>query len=123
MLEVGPGLKNVLGYLPGHPRRKVRRYGAYEPNDLFASRLEGWLCSTSRTMSPLACLESPLDIHRNPFVADSDTSSTGMNDSADKFDVILFCHTLYGMKHKCRFIKRALYRAAEGRTSDGFPSR
>ncbi|KAF5120910.1 hypothetical protein E5D57_013246 [Metarhizium anisopliae] len=31
-----------------------------------------------------------------------------MHDSADKFDVILFCHSLYGMKHKCRLIKRAL---------------
>ncbi|KID83875.1 phosphoribosyl transferase domain protein [Metarhizium guizhouense ARSEF 977] len=113
VLEVGPGPKSVFGYLPGHLRRKVRRYAAYEPNDLFASRLEEWLCSTSRTMSPLPCLESPPDIHRIPFVADSNTSSTGMNDSADKFDVILFCHSLYGMKHKCRFIERALEKLVE----------
>src|SRR5437016_11315214 len=61
-LEIGPGPKSLLGYLPGRLRRKVRRYTAFEPNGLFATRLEEWLCSTSETESPLPCLESPPNI-------------------------------------------------------------
>jgi hypothetical protein len=110
-LEIGPGPKSVLGYLPGRLRRKVRRYAAFEPNGLFATRLEECLCSTSETESPLPCLESPPDIHRIPFVLDSNTGSgtgTGTSDGDEKFDVILFCHSMYGMKPKHRFIERAL---------------
>jgi len=110
-LEIGPGPKSVFGYLPGRLRRKVRRYAAFEPNGLFATKLEEWLCSTSETESPLPCLESPPDIHRIPFVLDSNTGSgtgTGTSDSEEKFDVILFCHSMYGMKPKRKFIERAL---------------
>jgi len=110
-LEIGPGPKSVFGYLPGRLRRKVRRYAAFEPNGLFATRLEEWLCSTSETESPLPCLESLPDIHRIPFVLDSNTGSgtgTGTSDGDEKFDVILFCHSMYGMKPKHRFIERAL---------------
>jgi hypothetical protein len=78
---------------------------------LTACLLEEWLCSTSETESPLPCLESPPDIHRIPFVLDSNTRSgtgTGTSDGDEKFDVILFCHSMYGMKPKHRFIERAL---------------
>lgn len=44
ILEVGPGPKSVLGYLPQYLRQKIRRYAAYEPNDLFASELEESHC-------------------------------------------------------------------------------
>ncbi|KAL7625173.1 hypothetical protein AAE478_004388 [Parahypoxylon ruwenzoriense] len=111
VLEIGPGPKSVLGYLPGYLRRKVRRYAAFEPNTLFATRLEEWLCSTSETESPLPCLESLPDVHRIPFVLDSNAgsgTSAGTNDGDEKFDVILFCHSMYGMKPKHRFIERAL---------------
>lgn len=113
VLEIGPGPKSVFGYLPGHLRRKVRRYTAFEPNGLFATRVEKWLCSTSETETepPLPCLESPPDIHRIPFVLNQQHSTgigTGMSDSDEKFDVILFCHSMYGMKPKARFIERAL---------------
>lgn len=111
VLEIGPGPKSVLGYLPSRQRRKVRRYAAFEPNGLFATRLEEWLCSTSETESPLPCLESPPDIHRIPFVLDSNTGSgagNGASGSDEKFDVILFCHSMYSMKPKHRFIERAL---------------
>jgi adenine phosphoribosyltransferase/phosphomevalonate kinase len=33
---------------------------------------------------------------------------TGANDNIDKYDIVLFCHSLYGMKHKHNVIKRAL---------------
>ena len=67
-LEIGPGPKSVLGYLPGHLKHKVRKYTAFEPNDLFATSSEQWLCSTSKTGSSPPCLESPPDICRSPFV-------------------------------------------------------
>ena len=110
-LEIGPGPKSLLGYLPDSLRRKVRKYTAFEPNCLFATRLEEWLCSTSQTESPLPCLENPPNIHRFPFVVQynigSDTCA-GTMDNDEKYDIILFCHSMYGMKPKHRFIERAL---------------
>ncbi|TGJ78135.1 hypothetical protein E0Z10_g10629 [Xylaria hypoxylon] len=111
VLEIGPGPKSVLGYLPSCLKRKVRGYAAFEPNILFATRLEEWLRSASETESPLPCLESLPDIHRIPFAVDSNTEngmSTGTSSGGEKFDVILFCHSMYGMKPKHRFIERAL---------------
>ncbi|KAI0455670.1 phosphoribosyl transferase domain protein [Xylaria acuta] len=111
VLEIGPGPKSVLGYLPNSLKRKVRRYTAFEPNTLFATRLEEWLFSTSETESPLPCLEGLPDIHRISFAIDGKTesgASTGTSDGGEKFDVILFCHSMYGMKPKHRFIERAL---------------
>lgn len=108
-LEIGPGPKSLLGYLPSHLRRKVRRYTAFEPNGLFATRLEEWLCSTFETGSPLPCLESPPEIHRIPFVLEENIGSgTGTSNDNEKYDIILFCHSMYGMKPKHRFIERAL---------------
>ena len=86
-LEIGPGPKSLLGYLPGRLRRKVRKYTAFEPNGLFATRLEEWLCSTSETESPLPCLENPPDIHRIPFVLQDNIgsgTSTGTRDNDEK---------------------------------------
>jgi len=110
-LEIGPGPKSLLGYLPGRLRRKVRKYTAFEPNGLFATRLEEWLCSTSETKSPLPCLGNPPDIYRILFVLQDNIgrgTSTGTSDDDEKYDIILFCHSMYGMKPKHRFIERAL---------------
>lgn len=110
VLEIGPGPKTVLGYLPDRLRRKIGKYTALEPNGLFATRLEEWLCPTgaSQAPPPLPCLERPPDIHRLPFVADSEDAIPGNGDGDGKFDVVLFCHSMYGMKPKKRFIRRAL---------------
>jgi adenine phosphoribosyltransferase len=73
--------------------------------------LEEWLCSTSETESPLPCLENSPNIHRIPFVLQDNigsSTSTGTRDNDDKYDIILFCHSMYGMKPKHRFIERAL---------------
>ncbi|KAF2469596.1 phosphoribosyl transferase domain protein [Lindgomyces ingoldianus] len=110
-LEIGPGPKSVLGYLPSRLRQKVRRYTAFEPNGLFAKRLEEWLCSTSETESPLPCLKTPPGIHGIPFALQDSIgrgSSTGTSNNDEKYDIILFCHSMYGMKPKNRFIERAL---------------
>src|SRR6478735_9961872 len=66
VLEIGPGPKSVVGYLPYHVRRKFRRYLAFEPNDLFAIRLDDWFHPTSGTEPPLPCLERRPDIHQMP---------------------------------------------------------
>lgn len=110
-LEIGPGPKSVFGYLPDRLREKVRKYTAFEPNSLFATRLEEWLCPTSETESPLPCLENPPNIHRIPFVLQDNIgsgTSTGTGNNNEKYDFILFCHSMYGMKPKRRFIERAL---------------
>ena len=112
VLEIGPGPQSVLGYLPGPQRRKIRRYAAFEPQGLFATRLERWLSSASEMELPLPCLQSPPSIHRIPF--DLNGNFTGSdtcistNGSEEKFDVVLFYHSMYGMKPKRSFIERAL---------------
>jgi adenine phosphoribosyltransferase len=106
VLEVGPGPKSVLGHLPDELRHKITTYAALEPNVLFAAKLEQWLCPSSETESPLPCLQSPPDIHRKPFDLDS---REGMDSSITKrFDVVLFCHSMYGMSRKRKVIERAL---------------
>lgn len=111
MLEIGPGQKSVLGHLPGQLRQGIRRYAAFEPDGVFATKLEAWLCSTPETGSPLPCLESPCRIHRKPFDLDNNTdggTSNSAREADQKFDVILFCHSMYGMKPQAKFIERAL---------------
>ena len=113
-LEIGPGPKSLLGYLPDGLRRKVRKYTAFEPNGLFAASLEEWLfgSTTSETKFALLCQDNPPKIHRRPFVLEDDigsgTSTGASNDDDEKYDIILFCHSMYGMKPKHRFIERAL---------------
>lgn len=111
VLEIGPGPESILGYLPGHLRRKVKTYSAFEPNGLLAARLEEWLCPTSKTTSlfPFPCLERSPDIHRSPFgLEDMIGSGTNSSDDERKYDIILFCHSMYGMKPKNLFIEQAL---------------
>ncbi|KAI3394257.1 hypothetical protein diail_2960 [Diaporthe ilicicola] len=113
VLEIGPGPKSLLGYLPHHLRHKVKRYTALEPNGLFATKLETWLCPTSDTESPLPSLGSPPQIHRTRFAPKGDTAGgtdtcNGRHNNDDRYDLILFCHSMYGMKPKRRFIERAL---------------
>ncbi|KAH8822027.1 phosphoribosyl transferase domain protein [Xylogone sp. PMI_703] len=111
VLEIGPGPKSIFGYLPSHLRQKVRQYTAFEPNISFAESLEEWLCSTSEIKSLLPFLEYPPDIHRIPFTLEDNMRSgarTGPGDNDKKYDIVLFCHSMYGMKPKHRFIRRAL---------------
>ncbi|KAI9674242.1 MAG: hypothetical protein M1829_003789 [Trizodia sp. TS-e1964] len=111
VLEIGPGPKSVFGHQPERLRRKIRRYVAFEPNSLFATKLEEWLCSTPKTEAPLPCLVSPPEIHRIPFAPNSKIGSGTSASSSDDgkiFDVILFCHSMYGLKPRHKFIERAL---------------
>ncbi|KAF1970787.1 phosphoribosyl transferase domain protein [Bimuria novae-zelandiae CBS 107.79] len=108
-LEIGPGATSILGHLPNHLRRKVRRYTAFEPNSLFATRLGESFSSPSKAELLLPCLETPPNIHPISFTLQGDTTSgIGTGDNDEKFDLILFCHSMYGMKPKTKFIERAL---------------
>ncbi|KAK3369675.1 phosphoribosyl transferase domain protein [Lasiosphaeria ovina] len=121
VLEVGPGPRSVLGSLPDSLRRKIRKYSAFEPNGLFVTQLEQWIGSPATTPEaevPLPCLESAPEIHQVAFVARDTKDSNGSGavtttdadrgDGDEKFDAILFCHSMYGMKPKHTFIRSAL---------------
>ncbi|KAI1828330.1 hypothetical protein F4861DRAFT_178185 [Xylaria intraflava] len=111
VLEIGPGPKSILGSLPRHLSRKINRYAAFEPNHLFATKLEEWLGSPSDTESPLPGLESPPEIQRTPFNGEHNTvagSAASRGDDDGKFDVILFCHSMYEMNPQRKFIEQAL---------------
>ncbi|RTE79547.1 hypothetical protein BHE90_005940 [Fusarium euwallaceae] len=103
VLEIGPGPKSVLGYLPEHLRKKVGRYFAFEPNELFTTLLEDWF-----TRSPLPRLENPPDISLIDFHLSNEIRNMG------KFDLILFCHSMYGMTPKRDYIKQTLEMLTEG---------
>ncbi|KAK8051714.1 hypothetical protein PG993_003099 [Apiospora rasikravindrae] len=116
VMEIGPGPKSVLGYLPHHMRRKISRYTASEPNRLFASQLGEWLspATLNAEESPMPGLRGPPDIRPAPFTLDTGADA----DEKQSFDVVLFCHSMYGLKPQHRYIERAL-EMLDKRTSDG----
>jgi hypothetical protein len=113
ILEIGPGPRSVLTYVPCHLRNKVTKYMAFEPNNPFATRLEESLGASSEKESTLPCLTSPPEICSRPFnVKDNKENFAGTSDSSgddtEKFDIILFFHSMYGMKPKHKAIERAM---------------
>ncbi|KAL6161955.1 hypothetical protein ACJQWK_11967 [Exserohilum turcicum] len=110
-LEIGPGPKSVLGGLPDYHRRKIQRYEAFEPNQLFAASLERWLSANTATGSRFPCLERPPTIHRLPFDPQQNMKSDSGSDAIGEdrgYDVILFCHSMYGIQSKRKVIEQAL---------------
>ncbi|GAM38010.1 hypothetical protein TCE0_033r08410 [Talaromyces pinophilus] len=133
VLEIGPGPKSILAYLPSYMRRQIDKYTAFEPNRLFATELDCWICPTivteepgrgqrrrdrrprsrephhlfstrtNRAESPFPRLNVLPKIHRIPFVLDNGTS-----DNDEKYDVILFWHGMYGMEYRRKFIEKAI---------------
>ncbi|KAL5117341.1 hypothetical protein ACEQ8H_004786 [Pleosporales sp. CAS-2024a] len=113
VLEVGPGPKSVLARLSRHVREKFQSYHALEPNRLFASRLEEQFQSTTHGESVLPCLAHPAKISCRALALDEDEETGLLLDGhafggSKKYDLILFCHSMYGMKPKHKFIQRAL---------------
>lgn len=105
VLEIGPGPESVLVRLPSCLKRKITRYAAFEPNELFATTIQDSFQSVAR----LPCLETSPEISRTAFSLDSDsTAGTNASSGLEKFDLILFCHSLYGIGPKRSFIERAL---------------
>ncbi|VUC37965.1 unnamed protein product [Clonostachys rosea] len=99
VLEVGPGPTSVLESLADHQKRRIGIYTAIEPNLLFAESLEARFHSK---MPPLPCLSRHPIVYVASYSADNKFSVDG------KFDLILFCHSLYGMKSKRDDILAAL---------------
>ncbi|KAL7649215.1 hypothetical protein ACMYSQ_012326 [Aspergillus niger] len=121
VLEIGPGPKSILGKLPHHIRQKIVKYAAFEPNHIFATCLEKWLCAAPATEPPLLSLEGPPNIQCTPFDINSDTenfASVGTSNDNEKYNLVLFCHSMYGMRPKAKFIERALNMLVE-RPEDG----
>ena len=117
-LEIGPGPKSVLGGLPDHQRRKIRQYEAFEPNQLFAASLEGWLSVDTVMRSRFPCLERPPTIHRLPFDPQQNMKQNNSSDTIEEgggYDVILFCHSMYGIRSKRKAIEQALEMLGERR--------
>lgn len=110
VLEIGPGPQSVFAYLPERLRWKIRKYSAFEPNEMFATELEEWLCSALQTESPPFNLQDPPDIHRLPF----DVDRNAVRDTEERFDVVLFCQDMCNMKPKQKLIERALEMLIEG---------
>jgi adenine/guanine phosphoribosyltransferase-like PRPP-binding protein len=117
-LEIGPGPKSVLGGLPAHQRRKIQRYEAFEPNQLFAASLEGWLSVDTVMGSRFPRLERPPTIHRLPFDPQQNMKSDSSGEMVDEdrgYDMILFCHSMYGMQSKRKTIEQAIEMLEERR--------
>ncbi|CAG5166451.1 uncharacterized protein ALTATR162_LOCUS6927 [Alternaria atra] len=112
VLEIGPGPKSVFGHLPESLRRKIGTYTAFEPNLLFALQLKKFLSSDGKsgTMSnaPFVGLENGPTIHQAPFGSDDEMARI------KKYDIILFCHSMYGMKPQHKFIQQALKMLIDG---------
>ncbi|KAK1710015.1 uncharacterized protein BDZ83DRAFT_724092 [Colletotrichum acutatum] len=113
VLEIGPGPRSVLGDLPRDVKRKIKRYTAFEPNGLFASKLEESFLSTEEAVLPF--LETGPDIRQTPFNPENSLRSLSDN----KFDVVLFCHSMYGMNPKDDYICAALTLLDEHVANDG----
>lgn len=115
VLEIGPGPKSVLGHLPEILREKIGNYTAFEPNDLFASKLEEWLKGDEKTVTtskaPFLRLESDSVVHHAPFHSEDDTIS---GTDIGKYDIVLLCHSMYGMKPPSKFVERALKTLLDG---------
>ncbi|EED16931.1 conserved hypothetical protein [Talaromyces stipitatus ATCC 10500] len=112
VLEIGPGPESILGSLPLEWRDRVETYTAFEPNDLFATKLLDSL-DNRRPWTRLRYLKSPPDIRRTPFVLDNNILS-GASDCCGKYDTIFLCHSMYGMKPKNKFIEQVIKLLAEG---------
>ncbi|KAL1798134.1 hypothetical protein ACET3X_002171 [Alternaria dauci] len=117
VLEIGPGPKSVFGYLPEKLRAKIGRYTAFEPNALFAEELGEWGKVDGEMGKSLG--EWSLGrkcrtvIHQAPFEVDDD-NTTVEDDGIEKYDIILFCHSMYGMKPQRKFIERAIRMLVDG---------
>jgi adenine phosphoribosyltransferase len=111
VLEIGPGPQSLLAHLPDDLRRKFKTYNALEPNETFALRLEEQLQSATQTVPPLPCLVQPAKICRHPYNLQDNAkgySDKHAIDQNNKYDLVLFCHSMYGMKLKHRYIEQAL---------------
>lgn len=92
VLEVEPGPKSILSQLPLQLRRAISTYDGFEPNTLFAQSCTDWLLTDS---APLPLLVTPPQVQNIASRLRKDR----------KYELVLFCHSLYGMDFKSGAIK------------------
>jgi hypothetical protein len=97
VLEIGPGPKSVLAYLPGALRQRITKYTAFEPNSLFSEQLGEWLSTADEAPFPSS---KATFVHQKPFGPGTLTDG--------RYNIILFCHSLYGMTSQVGVVKNAL---------------
>lgn len=110
VLEIGPGPDSVLTHLPYNLRTCIERYTAYEPNHLFAEKLKSSLDAGVDSGKALPSLRSAATIHEYGF---DPGMSAGQGECVAKddvptFDIVLFCHSLYGLKPQHKYIEKAI---------------
>ncbi|KAI0812081.1 hypothetical protein GGR55DRAFT_703960 [Xylaria sp. FL0064] len=110
VLEIGPGPKSILRSLPVLMKQKIKHYEAFEPNGIHASSLERHIDNPSEPKLSLPHLEADPKIHRLPFTLDSqiDDGPGTTSDRGSGYDLILFCHSMYGMEPHHEYIQHAL---------------
>ncbi|KAF5550895.1 phosphoribosyl transferase domain-containing protein [Fusarium napiforme] len=98
VLEIGPGPESVLGDLPATLRKRITKYVALEPSFQYTQSLRRWVSPTEN--------ERPFPSSKETLVRPA--SFIRESCPGEKFDIILFCHGLYGLKHKEEIIKHSI---------------
>jgi hypothetical protein len=108
ILEIGPGPESVLTCLPHHLRKAVKKYTAYEPNHVFAEKLKTSLDLSSCRENLFPSLKSAAVVHEFKFHPEVKRTNDVLQSEDTSFDIILFCHSLYGLKPQSEYIKKAI---------------
>ncbi|KAH6614370.1 phosphoribosyl transferase domain protein [Chaetomium sp. MPI-SDFR-AT-0129] len=103
VLEIGPGPATILEQLPKDLRQNIAQYTAFEPNGLFASNLENRLRIPGNRPPVFPSLNRPANINRIPYRS-VDCDACG----EEQFDVVIFCHSLYGIAGKDKAVQQAV---------------
>jgi hypothetical protein len=100
----------VLTHLPYNLRTCIERYTAYEPNHLFAEQLKSSLDAGVESGKALPSLRSAATIHEYGFDPgmSAGQGECDAKDDVPTFDIVLFCHSLYGLKPQHKYIERAI---------------
>lgn len=110
VLEIGPSPKSILSHLPNHHRSKIGKYVTFKPNKLFAICLKDWLCNRDRGLCLFPNWLCRLIIHQEKFalLAEGICAISNSDQTSEKFYVMLFCHSMYGIQPRAEFIRRAI---------------
>lgn len=109
VLEIGPGPVSILQYLPLDMRERIREYRAFEPNHLFSSCLQHTFSTVYNAELPFPHLDDAPYICRGPFSSeDANAPDSTVINCGTGYDMILLCHSLYGLKPESTMMQRAI---------------
>ncbi|KAF5569479.1 higher eukaryotic phosphomevalonate kinase [Fusarium phyllophilum] len=98
VLEIGPGPESVLGRLPASLRKRITKYVALEPSFQYTQSLQRWVSPKEN--------ERPFPSSKQTLVRPA--SFIKQSCPGEKYDVILFCHGLYGLKNKEEILRHTI---------------